>query len=299
VVSLSPHGALRLVVRMALAAVFTAALHAIAVPSPASAQASEPPSPPAQAEPEPEMRAACPGLVARRRPAVPPAALRRAALNGDQVRLTFIGHSTFMIESPDGVRIATDYNDYLTLPALPDIVTMNHAHDTHFSDHPDAAIKYVLRGWGSSPEEPANWDVKYRDVRVRNVPTNIRNWSGSTERHGNSIFVFEVADLCIAHLGHLHHTLTQQQLDKIGRVDVVMAPVDGNYTLDLDGMMEVLTALKAQIIIPMHFFGWTTLERFLERAGQQWPVERSETRSLVVSKTTLPSSAKVVVLTGF
>jgi len=62
VVSLSPHGALGLVVRMALAAVFTAALHAIAVPSPASAQASEPP-PPVQAEPEPEMRAACPGLV--------------------------------------------------------------------------------------------------------------------------------------------------------------------------------------------------------------------------------------------
>ena len=47
---------------------------------------------------------------------------------------------------------------------------------------------------------------------------------------------------------------------------MVMAPVDGNYTLDLDGMMEVLTALKAQLIIPMHFFGWYTLDRFLERA---------------------------------
>ena len=78
-----------------------------------------------------------------------------------------------------------------------------------------------------------------------------------------------------------------------------MAPVDGNYTLDLDGMMEVLTALKAPIIIPMHFFGWATLERFLERAGQQWPVERSEVPTLVVSKTTLPGSPKVLVLTGF
>ena len=296
-VSLSPHGALGLLARIALAAAFSAAFHSIAIPSAARAQDSEPP--PSQAEPKPEMREACPGLVARDRPRVLPAAFKLAALNADQVRLTFIGHSTFMIESPEGVRIATDYNDYLRLPVLPDIVTMNHAHDTHFSDHPDPAIQHVLRGWGPSPEEPAIWDLKYRDVRVRNVPTNIRNWTGGTERYGNSIFVFEIANLCIAHLGHLHHTLTQQQLNEIGRVDVVMAPVDGNYTLDLDGMMEVLTVLKAQIIIPMHFFGWATLERFLERAGQEWPVERSEISTLVVSKTTLPGSPKVLVLTGF
>ena len=56
---------------------------------------------------------------------------------------------------------------------------------------------------------------------MRNVPTNIRTLDGGTERHGNSIFIFEVANLCIAHLGHLHHTLTQQQLNEIGRVDVV------------------------------------------------------------------------------
>src|SRR5262249_27659671 len=101
----------------------------------------------------------------------------------------------------------------------------------------DPAIKYVLRGWGETPGQPANWDLKYRDVRVRNVPTNIRSFYGSTttERYGNSIFIFEIANLCIAHLGHLHHTLTQQQLNEIGRIDVVMAPVDGSYTLDLDG----------------------------------------------------------------
>jgi L-ascorbate metabolism protein UlaG (beta-lactamase superfamily) len=248
---------------------------------------------------QPEIRENCPGLVATGRPPVAPAAFRLAALNEDQVRLTFIGHASFLIESPQLVRIVTDYNDYLRPPAVPDIVTMNHAHDTHFTDHPDPEIKYVLRGWGPSPEQPAIWDLKYRDVRVRNVPTNIRNWTGGTERYGNSIFIFEIANMCIAHLGHLHHTLTQQQLNEIGRVDVVMAPVDGNYTLDLDGMMEVLTALKAPLIIPMHFFGWATLERFVERAQQQWPVERSEIPSVVVSKTTLPANPKVLVLTGF
>src|SRR5215468_730873 len=188
---------------------------------------------------KPEMTEACPGLVATDRPHAIPAALRLAALNSDQVRLTFVGHATFLIESPQLVRIVTDYNDYVRPPVLPDIVTMNHAHSTHYTDRPDPAIKYVLRGWGPSPDQPARHDMTFEDVRVRNVPTNIRDWSGGTERHGNSIFIFETAQMCIAHLGHLHHTLNQQQLNEIGRLDVVFVPVDGNMTLDLEGMMEV------------------------------------------------------------
>ena len=172
--------------------------------------------------------------------------------------------------------------------------------DTHYTDRPDPAIKHVLRGWGETPDQPANWDLKYRDVRVRNVPTNIRSFYGSTttERYGNSIFIFEIANLCIAHLGHLHHTLTQQQLNEIGRIDVVMAPVDGSYTLDLDGMMEVLTALKAPLIIPMHFYGQYILDRFLDRARKLWDVETAEIPSVVVSKAMLPAATKVLVLPG-
>jgi L-ascorbate metabolism protein UlaG (beta-lactamase superfamily) len=250
------------------------------------------PAPPAALHPL-DAPQSCPGLVAANRPRVIP-----AALSPDQVRITYVGHATFLIESPELVRIATDYNDYVRPPVVPDIATMNHAHSTHYTDNPDPAIKYVLRGWGPSESEPANWDVKYKDVRVRNVPTNIRNWMGGTERYGNSIFVFEMANLCIAHLGHLHHTLTQQQLDEIGKPDVVMAPVDGNLTLDLDGMMEVLSALKPQIIVPMHFFNPFTLARFLDRAAQNWPVEHAEIPSFVVSKTTLPDKPKVLVLPG-
>ena len=246
---------------------------------------------------KPEMTQSCPGLVASRLPFAEPAAFRLATLNADQVRISYIGHATFLIESPQLVRIATDYNDYVRPPILPDIATMNHAHTTHYSLSPDPGIKYVLRGWAED-EKPVRIDLTYKDVRVRNVPTNIRTWDGGTERHGNSIFLFEVANLCIAHLGHLHHTLTQQQLNEIGRIDVVMVPVDGNYTLDLDGMIEVLHALKAPLMIPMHYFSSYTLNRFLDRVRQEWEVEIAPLPSMLVSKTNLPEKPKVVVLPG-
>jgi L-ascorbate metabolism protein UlaG (beta-lactamase superfamily) len=248
---------------------------------------------------KPEMRENCPGLVANGSLLPKPVAFQSASLAADQVRISYVGHSTFLIESPDGVKIATDYNDYVKPRVLPDIVTMNHAHSTHYTDNPDPGIPYVLRGWGPSPEQPARHDVRFRDVRVRNVPTNIRTWGGETERHGNSIFIFEIANLCIAHLGHLHHTLNQQQLDDIGRIDAVMVPVDGGVTLDFEGMAEVLRALKAPLMIPMHYFSTYSLRRFLDTFGaKSVQVEMSEVPSVVLSKTTLPQTPKLLVLPG-
>jgi L-ascorbate metabolism protein UlaG (beta-lactamase superfamily) len=247
---------------------------------------------------KPEMTESCPGLVAQNGPRAFPAAFRLAALAGDQVRITYVGHSTFLLESPRVVRVATDYNDYVRPPVLPDIVTMNHAHSTHYTDSPDPGIAHVLRGWASEYGKPVRHDLQVKDVRVRNVPTNIRDYGGGTERHGNSIFVFEIANLCIAHLGHLHHTLNQQQMNEIGRIDAVLVPVDGSYTLDLEGMVEVLEGLKAPLMIPMHYFSAYTLARFLDRMREKFDVEMAETPSVVISKTTLPAKPKVLVLPG-
>jgi L-ascorbate metabolism protein UlaG (beta-lactamase superfamily) len=259
-----------------------------------AAQPAETPAPG-----KPEMVENCPGLVAGQPPRAIPASFNLTSLGADEVRISYVGHSTFLLESPRGVTIATDYNDYVKPRVIPDIATMNHAHSTHYTDNPDPGIKHVLRGWGPSPEQPARHDVQVGDVRVRNVPTNIRSWGGGTERHGNSIFIFEIANLCIAHLGHLHHTLNQQQLNEIGRVDVVMVPVDGGVTLDLDGMAEVLQALKAPMMIPMHYFSTYSLRRFLDVLGEKsYEVEISELPSVVVSKTTLPAKPKVLVLPG-
>ena len=58
-------------------------------------------------------------------------------------------------------------------------------------------------------------------------------------RDGNSIFIFEVAGLCIGHLGHLHHKLDDSHFAQIGRLDILMVPIDGTYTMSLDGISEI------------------------------------------------------------
>lgn len=223
--------------------------------------------------------------------------VQRATLERDDVRLTFIGHSTFLIESADGITIATDYNDYVKPSIVPDVVTMNRAHDSHYTLSPEPSIKHVLRGWrddGGAVEH----DVKIGDVRVRNVPTHIRGWTGGPAEFGNSIFIFEVGAFCIAHLGHLHHTLKPGQLAQIGQMDVVLVPVDGTYTLDLDGMIEVLKDIQAPLIIPMHYFSRFTLERFLSRIKDTFVVRENVEPTLVLTKRSLPRKTEVLVLPG-
>jgi L-ascorbate metabolism protein UlaG (beta-lactamase superfamily) len=222
----------------------------------------------------------------------------RAALEAIEARLTFVGHATWLIESPGGIRIATDYNDYIRPSVVPDIATMNRAHTTHYSLAPNPAIKHVLRGWSLEGAGPAKHDLTLGDVRVRNVATNIRDWVGGFIPHGNSIFIFELAGMCIGHLGHLHHTLTEEQLASIGQLDVVMVAVDGSYTLDIPGVVETLKAMKARLILPMHYFETYTLNRFLDRIRGDFAVEMSDKSSVVISQATLPSEPKVLVLPG-
>jgi L-ascorbate metabolism protein UlaG (beta-lactamase superfamily) len=237
-------------------------------------------------------QAACTGVVAGR---LGPIRLAAAVPEG-AVSITFLGHASFLIESPGGVRIVTDYNDMIRAPATPDIVTMNNAHPTHYSEAVEPGVKYVLRGWDPAGGV-ASHRLEYRDVRVRNVPTNVREFGG-TRYNGNSIFVFEVADLCIAHLGHLHHTLTGAHLAELGTIDVVMVPVDGAFTLNQDEMIEVLHQVSPKIAIPMHIFSQASLEKFLTRAGGLFAVRRETGPAIVLSRADLPQIAEILVLAG-
>ncbi len=257
----------------------------------------------ATASPLPAMAAGADRCLAlseapRLRPPIEKAAFRLAALKPTDVRITFVGHATFLIESAGGIASATDYNDYVRPAQPPDIATMNRAHTTHYTDVPEPTIKHVLRGWNPDGG-PARHDVTLGDVRVRNIPTNIREWgTGGTLVYGNSIFVFEIAGLCIGHLGHLHHPPTTQQLAQIGQLDVVMAPVDGSYTIDVEGMVETLKLMRARLILPMHYFSPMTLDRFLAKAKTEFAVEMSDQPTIIVSHALLPPQPKILVLPG-
>ena len=234
-------------------------------------------------------------------PRATPASLREAANAADEVAITYGGHSTYYIDTPGGIRIATDYSGAYRTGRLPDIATMNRAHSTHFTLFPDPKIPHVLHGW-SEKGQPALVNLRVGDVHVRNVTTDIRRYysddaNGEMIKDGNSIFIFEVAGLCIGHLGHLHHKLDDSHFAAIGRLDIVMVPIDGSYTMSLDGISDITQRLRSSVVLPMHRF-MTPLDEFMRRIGQQFEIDQRSERTLKISRDTLPGKPTVIILDG-
>lgn len=223
--------------------------------------------------------------------------LKVQAKADEEVRITYVGHSTFFIETPAGVRIATDYNGWYAPPALPDVVTMNKAHSSHYTLNPDPGIDHVLHGWDETSENGADHDVVVGDAYIRNVPTDIRGWGGAMEPNGNSIFIFEVAGLCIGHLGHLHHELTEKQYAEIGRLDVLMVPVDGGLTMGAESMSRVVQRLRSALILPMHRRG-PPISQFLSMFGSGFDAVTDDDATVTVSIRSLPKRPTIHILSG-
>jgi L-ascorbate metabolism protein UlaG (beta-lactamase superfamily) len=222
--------------------------------------------------------------------------LLKTAMVDEKVRITFIGHSTFYIETPAGVTIATDYNGYMLPPAVPMVATMNHAHSTHYTLAPDPRIQYVLHGWSDDPSTKPDYHLVLRDTFIRNVTTDIRAWGGGMVKDGNSIFIFEVAGLCIGHLGHLHEELSEGQYAEVGRLDVLMVPVDGGLTMGPVGMSHVVQRLKASLVLPMHMPG--AMPQFLAMFGPDFDIRLAPSNTIEVSLDSLPKKPEILILRG-
>ncbi|WP_152825121.1 MBL fold metallo-hydrolase [Fertoeibacter niger] len=220
-----------------------------------------------------------------------------APLAQDRVRIRYVDHATFVLETPGGLVAATDYTGYLgAVDVVPDVVTMNNAHSTHWTSRPDPRIPHVLKGWGEGLE-PAVHELDLGEMLVRNVSTDTRGPFGEGARsYGNSIFVFEVAGLCIGHLGHLHHEPDAAQYAALGRMDVLMVPVDGGYTMDIATMMNVVRRLRSSVVIPMHWFSGSSLEVFLTTMGAEFEVVRLEQPDIELSLADLPRRPTILVL---
>jgi L-ascorbate metabolism protein UlaG (beta-lactamase superfamily) len=213
-----------------------------------------------------------------------------------EVTISYVGHATFRIVAPDGTTIATDFTGNAGKDIVPDVVTMNIAHTTHYTMFPDPAIAHVLQGWSDEPGEKAEHFLTVGEVLIRNVTTDIRSYGG-VQQDRNSIFIFEVAGLCLGHLGHLHQTLSDAQVAEIGRLDIVFVPIDGTYTMDQAAMMEVVSRLRASVAIPMHWWSTYSLENFAERTRADGiAVELMEAPTVRYSLNTLPEEPTLVVL---
>ena len=243
--------------------------------------------------------------MSRAQPRATPVSLRLATAKADEVAITYAGHSTYYIDTPGGVRIAADYSGAYKIGRLPDVVTMNRAHSTHYTLFPDPAHLNMQSCTGWNDDIGVAWRRSRSgsaDVLIRNVTTDIRKYFGDDSnlemiKDGNSIFIFEVAGLCIGHLGHLHHKLDESHFAAIGRLDIVMVPIDGTYTMSLDGVSDVTRRLRASVVLPMHRFA-TPLDEFMRRIGQQFAIDERTERTLTISRDSLPGTPTVIILPG-
>ena len=212
-----------------------------------------------------------------------------------EVSITYVGHSTFRISAPDTTTIATDYSGFAGSGPRPDVVTMNHAHSSHWTPYPDPEIPNVLPGWNPDGGQAEHF-LTVGEVLIRNVPTDIRRYGG-VEEGGNSIFIFEMAGLCIGHLGHLHQELSDAQVAEIGRLDVVFVPIDGSATMNHGSMMRVVERLRSSLVIPMHWFSTLTLNQFVARTRDYGLAIDIRTEPTIrVSLNTLPEMPTLTVL---
>ena len=214
------------------------------------------------------------------------------------VRISYIDHSMYLIQSHGGIDVVTDYNGFIgAVDLVPDVVTMNNAHETHWTIAPHPDIPHVLQGWRQDGE-PAEYYLNLDEMLVRNVTTDIRDrfGGGTAIEDNNSIFIFEVAGLCIGHLGHLHHEPSDETYAAIGRLDIVMAAVDGGMTVNTETMIRLVNRLRSSIVLPMHWFANHTLDRFLDGVSGDFDIQRPGSSHMEISLRDLPSRPTVIVL---
>lgn len=237
------------------------------------------------------------GLV-QNAPKFMPAAAETTGVPAGGMRITFVGHATFLLETPEGASLATDYNGVNRPRYLPDIVTMNNFHITHYTNSPDPGIKYVLRGWDPAGGI-ARHNLKFKDLHVYSVPTNIESLGlgpNGGPTNGNSIFVFEASNLCVAHLSHLHHDLTPEEVAALGRIDVLIVPVDGFVTMSHEEVMHIIELVKPRVVIPCHYDLFGGPSAFLGRIKGKYPLKVNEGDSIEITQAMLPQQTEVWML---
>jgi L-ascorbate metabolism protein UlaG (beta-lactamase superfamily) len=214
------------------------------------------------------------------------------------VRITYFGHSSFLLEAMDGSRVIIDpyrsgsFNGalrYGPITETADAVVATHKHDDHgavdtIPGHPQAFVH-------PSSATVGGWSITGIDVA--------HDDEGGRSRGKNTVIVLDDGDVRVVHLGDLGHTLDARTVAAIGRTDVLLVPVGGFFTIDHEQAAEVVDSLDPRIVIPMHYktpkvdFPISGVEPFL---ATQTQVEHKSTSTIEITGATLPAERVVYVL---
>ncbi len=213
--------------------------------------------------------------------------------------IRWIGHSCFLITAGSGAALLTDPYDcraypetllYRQVDLSPDICTVSHAHADH------AAVSH-LGGQPRIIDTVGKYDVD--GFAIRGVAT-FHDSSEGSRRGRNTVFVIRADGIAVCHLGDLGHELSERQLAEIGKVDVLLIPVGGFFTIDAAAATGVWRQLgPPPVAIPMHFrnekclFRIQGVNEFL--AGKD-DVDRPGESEIELKQENLPGASKIIVL---
>jgi len=212
------------------------------------------------------------------------------------MKIKWLGHASFLITSDTGVKIITDPYEpilgmnYKPIDEFADIVTVSHGH----SDHNN-----VTAVQGNPQVIDESTPVEMKGIKISGIDT-FHDSSSGNERGPNIIYCMEVDGIKICHLGDLGHMLSDRQVAAIGKVDVLMAPVGGNFTIDAGTADAVIEKLKPAVVMPMHFcnercpdFPVAGVDTFTDGKTN---VTFMDTSEIEYKAGELPESTRVVVL---
>ena len=162
--------------------------------------------------------------------------------------ITYHGHSEFYLEGADGFRLLTDpYDAHVGYPMgeYPcDAVTVSHGHGDHNYTKKALGAPAIIDSegvWYPAPEK-----------KITAVPS-VHDDVGGAKRGKNLIMKIEMEGLSLVHLGDQGAPLTEAQIAALGRVDLLMVPVGGFYTVDAKTAFGIVQALRPRVVIPMHY----------------------------------------------
>lgn len=171
------------------------------------------------------------------------------------MKLTYYGHATFVLEG-DGTSILIDpFNGevgYKFPDVAPTAVTVSHEHSDHHHVQVAKGSPRIIRGLRDGGKDWATVNEQVGPVRITSVRT-YHDTSQGSERGKNAMFVFEAEGLRVVHAGDLGHTLSQDQVSALGRVDALVLPVGGHYTIGPREADVVVGQVGPRVVIPMHY----------------------------------------------